>query len=427
LEQRLAASSAPANLARADESTAINPTAPRRFALQSWLMPRLATAAMLALLLVGAALLAGILSGRNPGVGTSGNNGLATATLQLPSVDNIRANASKAMEGNLISSLILTETATASSTANPGDGKVGGQRIIWFQSPNLWRIETSGSMLPSIDATDKTVEVSGGKFLQDYDANQNTVSMYPVDALNNPKGSQYPLEGVLGSNNSLGWLTSNCYHPGIVGSDIIAGRPTYRIELGHFTCEGLIPTGNTYTIWVDKENYLILKSVTYVAVSGGIYITTEATGVQYNVPIDPATFTYTPPPNTKVYDYRNGELNKQALQQKLNQQMLDTAAKQLGMTADELKGELAKGATLAKLAKSKGISEADLKAAVISAVKPGLDNLVATGQLTQDEEDKLIGSIENTDLSKPISVDGLANATHVPADATPSAVGTRQP
>jgi hypothetical protein len=134
------------------------------------------------------------------------------------------------------------------------------------------------------------------------------------------------------------------------------------------------------------------------------------------MPIDKAQFTFTPPAGAAIKDLRAGEVNKQVLLQKLTQQLLDVAAKALGMTTDQLKAELAKGTTIATLAKTRGINEADLKAAVINAIKPALDQLVQSGQLAQQDEDSFIQTIQNTDLSKPTSLDsfGVSNATHVP-------------
>jgi outer membrane lipoprotein-sorting protein len=414
LEQRLANPPTSA-LARSGQAGSANPAAmPHRFPLQSWLMPRLATAAMLALLVVGAALLAGILSGRTQQQpGPSGNTGQATATPQLPSIAEIAGYARKTLESGQIQSFVLTTTSTLNTELT--------HHSVWFASPNLWRIEETKTITQpdgTVLASSHTIEVSDGINLWDYNIGAQQVIVTLLASVNNPKGGPNPIEGVLGDGEAAYLLTNNVNHAKVVGIDTVAGRPAYVIQLDDspYMADNIV----THTVWVDSQLYGVLKAERHQ--HADILDSSLLTAVQYNVEIDKAQFTFTPPPGATVKDFRNGDTNKQMPQQKLTQQLLEVAAKTLGMTPDELKNALAKGATLAELAKSKGISEQDLKTAVISAVKPGLDQMVQAGQLSQDEEDKLIGSIENTDLSKPLNLDSLggSNATVEPV-ATPGA------
>ncbi len=429
LEQRLAAAHTLPVAQRPNPAARPMPAAARRFPIQSWLMPRLATAIMLALLVVGAALLAGILSGRNPAVGNGGNSAFASPTPQLPSVDQLRGNAAAALKTSQIQSFVMTDTARVAQDPShlgnligkpitaPGGGNVTGSRTTLFQSPNLWRIEGKGTLAAATQSPSEkqyAVEVSDGTTLSNYESASNVVTIASLDTLNNVKGSPSPLEGVLGNNYSLSWLTDNCYHPSVSGVDTVAGRAVYVIDLGGYYCFA-DTTSFAQAIWVDQQTYFVLRIVTYDQRSTS-YGITEATGVQYNVPIDAATFTFTPPPGAKVYDYRNGKMNTQVLQQKLGQQMLEVAAKALGLSSvDALRSELAKGNTIAGLAKMRGISEKDLIATVVKAIKPQLDSLVEAGQLTQQDEDSFIQQVQATDLGKPLNQDSFGGATtHVP-------------
>ena len=82
------------------------------------------------------------------------------------------------------------------------------------------------------------------------------------------------------------------------------------------------------------------------------------------------------------------------------EQMYQAAAAKLGMTTDQLKQAMGSGQTIAQIAASKGVSEQDLKDAVINAIKPTLDQAVKDGKITQADEDNFIQNIRNTDLSK---------------------------
>ncbi|PZS06024.1 MAG: hypothetical protein DLM69_00495 [Candidatus Chloroheliales bacterium] len=411
LEQRLAASSAPANLASADQAAAVSPTPPRRFPLQSWLMPRLATTAMLALLVIGAALLAGILSGRNPQYAGSGNGASASPTAQLPSIEQIAGYAKKTMESDQIRSFALTET----------------ERTILFQSPNRWRIESKGAGSASTQAPpdkQQTIEVSDGVTLSSYDSTSNVAYVGLVAALNNVKGSQHPLEGVLGDNDSLRWLSDGCYHPSVSGVDTVAGRPVYVINLGRYTCLALT-TSFARVVWVDQQTYFVLRIIT----TDGI---TEATDVQYNQPIDNSVFTYTPPPGATFKSSGTDLTPEEVLLQKLMPQIFQAVAARLGISDEELKNELVKGSTIADIAKGKGVSEQDLKDAIIKTITPDLERQVKSGNLSQDEENKVIKAIQTTDLSRMMLLRSsfptpASSAAPIPAGATPSAIGTRQP
>lgn len=74
--------------------------------------------------------------------------------------------------------------------------------------------------------------------------------------------------------------------------------------------------------------------------------------------------------------------------------VVKAVAEKLGMTADDLKAELKSGKRLAEIAEDKNVSEQDLRAAVVDAVKPRLDEAVADGNLTQKQADQIVSNIQ---------------------------------
>lgn len=73
---------------------------------------------------------------------------------------------------------------------------------------------------------------------------------------------------------------------------------------------------------------------------------------------------------------------------------LESVAKALGMTEDELKIELQAGKTVADVAKEKNVDLATVKASVLADLKTNLDQAVADGKLTQDQADTLYTRLE---------------------------------
>jgi uncharacterized protein YidB (DUF937 family) len=79
---------------------------------------------------------------------------------------------------------------------------------------------------------------------------------------------------------------------------------------------------------------------------------------------------------------------------------LDTAASYLGLSAEDLRSELASGKTLAQVAQEHGKSADGLVSALADAAKKKLDAAVAAGRLTQAQEDSILADLKQriTDL-----------------------------
>ncbi len=65
-------------------------------------------------------------------------------------------------------------------------------------------------------------------------------------------------------------------------------------------------------------------------------------------------------------------------------------AETLGLTQEELNGELARGKTLTQIAEAKGVTQDELAAALETSAKAGLDKAVADGVLTREQADSML-------------------------------------
>ena len=76
------------------------------------------------------------------------------------------------------------------------------------------------------------------------------------------------------------------------------------------------------------------------------------------------------------------------------QAALDAAAKKLSVTTAELQTSLRSGKSLSDIAKDKGVSDQDLRAAIVDGVQPSLVQAVKDGKLTQKQADALVQRIQ---------------------------------
>jgi uncharacterized protein YidB (DUF937 family) len=74
--------------------------------------------------------------------------------------------------------------------------------------------------------------------------------------------------------------------------------------------------------------------------------------------------------------------------------VLDAAAKSLNMTTADLKTAMANGHTLHQIADSKGITEAQFRAALIKNLTPVLDQAVSQGKLTKTQETEILQHLQ---------------------------------
>lgn len=217
-----------------------------------------------------------------------------------------------------ISSGVHSFIISGISTSRPEKGVVAGltgnEQIIneaksWYQAPNHWRVEAIGKVL---DAGGKEipgrawhgVSLSDGSDMWNYDVLKNTVVINSAPSTPSGPGSLSPFGEV--SMDRLLQLASTCFDPKVTGSATIAGRATYVVDLGPTKCPSAsAPEMNgRLVVWIDKETFFVLKQEQHSTEDDTIITTREVTQIQYNVPIDPAQFTFTPPAGATVADNR---------------------------------------------------------------------------------------------------------------------------
>lgn len=79
---------------------------------------------------------------------------------------------------------------------------------------------------------------------------------------------------------------------------------------------------------------------------------------------------------------------------------LSSIAQILGVTAEELQSQLKAETTLEQIAKDKGMTLEQLKEKLISKEKTDLEKQVSQGELTSDQAQEMISSLQSMDLSK---------------------------
>ncbi len=74
--------------------------------------------------------------------------------------------------------------------------------------------------------------------------------------------------------------------------------------------------------------------------------------------------------------------------------IVEAAAAELGMTADELKAELEAGKTILDVAAEKGVDATTLTANVTAAAKAEVEAKLAAGEITQEQADHILGELD---------------------------------
>lgn len=75
--------------------------------------------------------------------------------------------------------------------------------------------------------------------------------------------------------------------------------------------------------------------------------------------------------------------------------VLDAAARSLNITTAQLKEDMAGGQTLHQIATSRGMSEAQFRAALITNLTPVLDQAVSQGKLTRAQETEILQRLQS--------------------------------
>ena len=141
-------------------------------------------------------------------------------------------------------------------------------------------------------------------------------------------------------------------------------------------------------------------AVTSTDTATGVATTTAASGQQ-------ATRLRTAPLGADSVPAMNGRLALRGSQGgRLN--IIETAAGELGMTAEELKAELETGKSILDVAAEKGVDAATLTASVTAAARADVATKLAAGEITQEQADAKLADIDEhiADILSGIRADG---------------------
>lgn len=228
----------------------------------------------------------------------------AQATLTAPQARQIR-------------SFVLTEVTRSRPTARAraeegytGDEQIRTETTEWYEAPNRWRIEMTGTVTRSDgqevpDRAWRRLSVSDGTDHWSYDPlhQSGQVQRWESGLDSTGEVARFGLDA-----RDLGTVlarASTCGTPTLKGTATVAGRSADVIDLGTPRCWASDPEANgPSTIWVDQETFFVLKVAQYSGTDGTLLSTTEVTNIHYNVPIDPTRFRFTPPSDAKIADER---------------------------------------------------------------------------------------------------------------------------
>ncbi|PZR96695.1 MAG: hypothetical protein DLM69_10475 [Candidatus Chloroheliales bacterium] len=255
---------------------------------------------------------------------------LTGGTVDAPPLHNaqeIIARAEAAYKAGKVQSFALSRTTRylppASRNGPPHDQQYTySQQRLWYQAPHRWRDETSSD--PPVDDANPTSRHDTNLRLSDGVDLWSYFTVTPSVGIHDPSMGaaggvivgrmaefwhEPPTTPLLGYvlNSSVSWQElRNCYTPVLSGTTTIVGRPAYIISLGtsHASCgQSMADTSGGRLVWLDRETYFVLKDESYNQ-AGQPVSSVEVTAIQYNQPLDPALFSFTPPPDASVEDKR---------------------------------------------------------------------------------------------------------------------------
>lgn len=201
---------------------------------------------------------------------------------------------------------ICTFTLTQKIDERSSSGEFHAEIKRWFQEPGQCRIESRWSgWMPEDKGTMTFICDGTTEWIQE--GNSITISKatpQPETDDITPWSRQKP-----GLTNVLNQVTDRYSSPKLKGEETVAGRTTYVIDLGlpnSFSNSAPELNNGRRVVWVDKETFFLLKTVQYSPTDDSVVGVMEVTHIQYNIPIDPVVFSFTPPQGAHVQDLRSG-------------------------------------------------------------------------------------------------------------------------
>lgn len=151
--------------------------------------------------------------------------------------------------------------ALVSANVNAQGIEMSATAEIWEKSPNKLRAEVIESSQAEFDGA---VLVTDGQQAWYYQPSRNAVMVGPVDEIETPLPQQ-----VIGEMQDMIQAVLEASDVELAGEEKVAGRPAYKLILmPKESDEGqgstIFPGNGTATLWVDKEEWFVLKA-TYEA------------------------------------------------------------------------------------------------------------------------------------------------------------------
>jgi outer membrane lipoprotein-sorting protein len=170
---------------------------------------------------------------------------------------------------------------------------------VWEKSPNKVRAEV---LEASEDRFTGTILVSDGQQAWYYEPARNQVMV------GEPEGMETPLpQEMLAELQDVIQQVLDVSDVELLGDETVAGRQAYKLLLTpkEDAAQQVLPGDGTVTIWVDQEQWFILKA-TYEGGAlgqGGM----EVLSFELNPGLDDALFTYQIPEGAQVVEVQNQE------------------------------------------------------------------------------------------------------------------------
>lgn len=165
---------------------------------------------------------------------------------------------------------------------------------LWEQAPDKFRAEVLEASQASLVGTTLVHDGANGWF---YEPARNLVTVGAVEDLDTP----LPQEVLVGLQVIIQEVL-NAADVELAGEETVAGRDAYKLEASpkEDSAEQLFPGNGTATVWVDKEQWIVLKA-TYVASAFG-QGTLEVQSFELNPGLPADLFAFEPPQGATVVD-----------------------------------------------------------------------------------------------------------------------------
>jgi len=165
---------------------------------------------------------------------------------------------------------------------------------LWEKTPDKFRAEVLEASQASLVGTTLVHDGANGWF---YEPARNLVTVGAVEDLDTP----LPQEVLVGLQEIIQHVL-NAADVELVGEETVAGRQAYKLEASpkEDSTEQLFPGNGTATVWVDKDQWIVLKAA-YVASAFG-QGTLEVQSFELNPGLSGDLFAFEVPEGATVVD-----------------------------------------------------------------------------------------------------------------------------